>query len=188
MSETRKQIFEAANKCFMQYGFSKTSLKMVSELSGLSRVTIYKHFDNKDNLFREVLVKHMEELACTAEESLRHETIYWRKLERLIDAWVISPLETLASDMVINDLKHAGKQVGENILVKWYDVLQDNLNAITQEAAREGEIDPAKLGMSSERISMVIGIMIHGLANRNVSDLRQGVADIIDFLKATLKS
>ena len=188
MNQTQKEIFDAANKCFFQYGYSKTSLKMVSDLSGLSRVTIYKHFENKENLFREVLITTFEGRIAEANEALRHETVYWRKLELLIDAWVVSPLESIASDMVINDLKHAGKRIGEDFLGKWHRILQDSLNSITKEAAETGQIDPAKFGMSINQVSKVIGIMIGGLANSNVNDLRQGVADIITFLKATLQA
>ena len=187
MNQTQKQIFEAAQQCFFQYGYTKTSLKMVSDLSGLSRVTIYKHFTNKENLFREVINATLKNSAAEAEQSLRHEADYWVKLEILINAWLVSPLESIASDMVINDLRHASKQIGEDFLDKWKKVLQDNLDAITRAAVETGQIEPAKLGMNAERVSEVIGIMISGLSNLNIQELRQGAAQSILFLQAALR-
>lgn len=47
----RKLILDAARDCFLQYGFSKTSLDDVAKKAGISRPLIYRQYENKDALF-----------------------------------------------------------------------------------------------------------------------------------------
>jgi AcrR family transcriptional regulator len=49
------RILEAAQACFSQYGFQKTSMEDVAREAGLSRRSVYRHFPDKAALFREVM-------------------------------------------------------------------------------------------------------------------------------------
>ncbi|MEL7354013.1 MAG: TetR/AcrR family transcriptional regulator [Cyanobacteria bacterium P01_A01_bin.116] len=52
----KEQILQGALKIFFQQGYEGTSMDRVAIAAGVSKITIYKHFQNKQDLF-EVLVK-----------------------------------------------------------------------------------------------------------------------------------
>lgn len=49
--ETRKLILTEATRIFEEFGYQKTSMRMVQEKTNLSKGTLYYHFKNKDDLF-----------------------------------------------------------------------------------------------------------------------------------------
>ncbi|MFD0897406.1 TetR/AcrR family transcriptional regulator [Loigolactobacillus binensis] len=59
----RKLIVDAAYQLMTKKGIQKTSIKEVSELSGISFVTLYKYFKNKDELADAVALLFFKENA-----------------------------------------------------------------------------------------------------------------------------
>ena len=68
--EKRASIREAAARLFMSEGFERTSMDGIANAAGVSKQTIYSHFNNKDELFRScVMTKTREyELLVDAEQ------------------------------------------------------------------------------------------------------------------------
>jgi AcrR family transcriptional regulator len=54
-SDRRRQIAEAALRCFMRNGFEATSMGDIIAESGLSAGAIYLHYENKQDLIRRVV-------------------------------------------------------------------------------------------------------------------------------------
>jgi len=52
---TRERILTAAAQLFTRDGIRPTSVDHISDLAGLTKVTLYKHFRSKDELIAEVL-------------------------------------------------------------------------------------------------------------------------------------
>ena len=47
----REQIIEAAQALFLRDGYSRTSMEAIRVEAGVSKPTLYNHFDSKENLF-----------------------------------------------------------------------------------------------------------------------------------------
>lgn len=58
----RDAILEAAQTCFTQEAYDRVSLDAVAEMAGVSKVTIYSHFPNKEALFVAALSAGVEEV------------------------------------------------------------------------------------------------------------------------------
>ena len=57
---TRRQLLEVATRLFAAQGFDDTSIEQVLTEAGVSRGSLYHHFDGKDRLF-EAVVEHVEQ-------------------------------------------------------------------------------------------------------------------------------
>jgi AcrR family transcriptional regulator len=55
MEQKRTAIVAAARQTFLDSGYSQTSMDGIAELAEVSVKTIYRHFDNKDELFSAVM-------------------------------------------------------------------------------------------------------------------------------------
>lgn len=53
--EKRSDILAAAGKCFLEYGFEGASMDAIASEAGVSKLTVYSHFRNKDVLFKDVI-------------------------------------------------------------------------------------------------------------------------------------
>lgn len=58
-----KQIVEAAIAEFLERGFADASMDRISARAEVSKRTVYKHFESKENLFLELINRHWERFA-----------------------------------------------------------------------------------------------------------------------------
>jgi len=59
--EKRSAILAAGKRLFPQYGFEGTSMDAVAAEAGVSKLTVYSHFNDKETLFVEVVRAKCEE-------------------------------------------------------------------------------------------------------------------------------
>lgn len=55
MRRKRSAIVHAARKLFLEGGYAKTSMDSIAEAAGVGIKTVYRHFENKDDLFSAVM-------------------------------------------------------------------------------------------------------------------------------------
>lgn len=55
MQKKRKAIVDAAFREFLESGYSQTSMDRIAMAAGVSVKTVYRHFENKDDLFSTVM-------------------------------------------------------------------------------------------------------------------------------------
>ena len=60
--EKRAAILTAAKMLFIRNAFAGTSMDAIAAEAGVSKLTVYSHFGDKDNLFREVIRSRIEDL------------------------------------------------------------------------------------------------------------------------------
>ena len=60
--EIRKKLLEAAVELFDEKGFSRATMREISDRAGLSAGTIYKYFPNKDKIFHAYFDDKVDEL------------------------------------------------------------------------------------------------------------------------------
>jgi len=56
------QLVSAAAAAFLDGGFDGTSMEAVAERAGVTRLIVYRHFDNKETLYRAVLTSVTQQL------------------------------------------------------------------------------------------------------------------------------
>jgi len=77
---TKTRIFMAAAELFSERGYSGVSMREISELSGVSKPTVYYHFKSKEGIYKELLdrgmlhefesLKRIQELHLPAREKM----------------------------------------------------------------------------------------------------------------------
>jgi len=60
--EKRAAILLAAKTLFIRNAFAGTSMDAIASEAGVSKLTVYSHFGDKDNLFREVIRSRIQDL------------------------------------------------------------------------------------------------------------------------------
>lgn len=57
----RAAILRAAGTCFLKAGFARASMDAIAEQAGVSKLTVYSHFRNKDLLFKAMIAAKCSE-------------------------------------------------------------------------------------------------------------------------------
>lgn len=84
----RRDILDAAERVFGQYGVHEGSVRQIAELSGFSTGAIYLFFDNKQHLLAETLARRGAELMRALQGVAAEDDAPLQRLHRIVDATV----------------------------------------------------------------------------------------------------
>lgn len=93
IEERKKDILDAALYCFLNFGYSKTSMDDVAKKAGISRPLIYLKFKNKEDLllglFDYVMEGRLEEAEKVVDQNnLTKKEKLWRMIEIIkVEPW-----------------------------------------------------------------------------------------------------
>ena len=92
---SRQIILATSREIFLQHGYNDGSMDIIAQRSGVSKTTLYAHFESKEALFNQVVVEMVEEhghdaaavLELPPEGDFRHAlvTVGQRMLDVLLD-------------------------------------------------------------------------------------------------------
>lgn len=68
--QVRVKVVEAAQRLFLERGYARTTLREISAEAGVSYGSIYHHFQDKDGIFRELILENFEKTQRTADRRL----------------------------------------------------------------------------------------------------------------------
>jgi AcrR family transcriptional regulator len=102
--QTKQQILTAAFECFLQYGYSKSTLGDIAKKAGISRTSIYLYFSNKEDLFITMNKNLHVSYVAKSEEILKSDLSDREKLTGIIDVWIVDHYKKIKNTMYANDL------------------------------------------------------------------------------------
>ena len=163
----RSEILEAAERLFNQSGFDRLSLGTIAGEAGLSKASLYMHFEDKEELFRALITHVLHQPMARAEAAAKSGAglpaklfeILWTKVGYFYSVSRnsehghanIDSATTLAADIVANDRRTYARLIAR--------VLQD--------ATDRNEIDPARASFSSKSLAETLIAATHGLARND---------------------
>lgn len=66
--EVKQRILNKTEEMFYQFGYSKVTMEEIASSLSMSKKTLYKHFDNKENILREIIRSKKCEVESYVEE------------------------------------------------------------------------------------------------------------------------
>lgn len=179
--EKRKAIFAAARKIFREKGYINTSMQEIADAAGVSKLTLYSHFEDKDDLFRMALeelgqaIRFDQDLVSIAEKSDPHTTLM--HVARFVMITLTSP-ESLASQrMVLAEARHF-PHVSRAYIFAGLDGflvrLEDGLNTIARRYPEYHFPNPKRAA------SMLYGMVKGDLQPRFLYDVNPPSVDIVE--------
>jgi TetR/AcrR family transcriptional regulator, regulator of autoinduction and epiphytic fitness len=93
-----EQILQGAMQEFLQHGYAGTSMDRVAVAAGVSKATVYSHFQDKEGLFKVLL----EQLT-----SKKNNSIFGTEPIEGEPATILRQIATKALEQMINDQEHS---------------------------------------------------------------------------------
>jgi AcrR family transcriptional regulator len=150
-----EQVLDAAFKLFAERGIDATSMDAISEVSGVSKATIYKHWKDKDALCLEVLSHMHRDLPEFDSGDLRADVVAflsYRPPQRRSRMW---------NRMVPHLLAYASRNpsFGKVWRARVMEPSRNKLMELLKRGIAEGELPP-DLDLSLS-VAMLLGPMIY---------------------------
>lgn len=89
----RQQVVDTATELFSMHGFHPVGVDAIIDASGVARMTLYRHFEGKDDLIREVLEQRCQMILDSIGESMQAKKTAVERLKAIFD-WYGSWFET----------------------------------------------------------------------------------------------
>jgi AcrR family transcriptional regulator len=169
----RQAILDAAHDQFSQYGFRKTSMDDIARSLGISRASLYSHFENKDEIFRCVSVS-IHERALDKANRLLQDSEKNDLTERVANALLArhGPFQR-----AVVESQHGAELYDEysrlcgEVVIQSQKRFESMLASTLRSAARTGEIDLKKNGLSAANAAELLNLSAAGL-KRGASDMK----------------
>lgn len=185
LDNSRADILEAAATCFMEKGYTETSIDDVARSLGATKGRIYHYFRSKADLFAEVFRAGMD-MNFAAVEPLRHEagraSARWR---RMAFAHVIQMITTRAFQRAVwigVEMHLRGATTPEqrsvfNELVEYRSQYSHLFREVMLAARDEGDFDFDNLSIANQLMFMTLNSPIFWYAPRT-GETRADIEDI----------
>lgn len=155
----RKTILDAAGELFLEHGYEGFSMRRVAERIGYSATTIYRYYEDKDDLLFAVVNEGFSEFARQLTEAAESVKNPLKRLEALGHAYIRfglnNPVYYQMMFMQRADLLFESRKEQTRPMIESFDVLQRSVRAAMDAGVmRRGDV---------ETYSRVIWSVVHGV-------------------------
>jgi len=147
MTEEEKQrrrdsLLEAAKKLFLRFGYSKTTMDMIAEKSYISKGTIYLYFQNKEELFHELVEREALGMQRFLARSLKDEKSVAKQLQIIF----YKTLEYLEQNPFLKSILQRDMEVISPRNIEYVLTIENkyisSVEEYVQTGIEKGEIEP----------------------------------------------
>lgn len=162
----REAILAAAFVQFMRYGYRRTAMEDIARETGVSRASLYRHFANKQEIFRSLAEGLHDEAVTAAEAALKAPGPIEDRVRGALEAKSVRFLEVAHGSPHGGELVDEGSRLCGELASTSEARVQKLLTEALRAAARSGEVDLGAAGLSAvaaaELLVLAAGGLKHG--------------------------
>jgi AcrR family transcriptional regulator len=138
-----KKLLDKAEELFLKFGYTSVSVDQIAKEAGISKMTVYKHFHSKEELFIKVLMNNTDRHTKMIIEKIDEKYHTFEKIEALY-AYMLE-VNNLLSPILIKDIMDRASLLQiliaykeQRTLAMWRRIVEDG---IQKKEIRELDID-----------------------------------------------
>lgn len=186
--EKRDAVLEAAADVFSRYGFRRTSMNDVAEAAGISRPALYLMFDNKEDMFRQLVSYRQAQAIDAAADVLSGDGPAADRVKRAVLAYERVFYEPVAGSPHGAEFMDLNQGVASEDLARGRERLVGHLADCLDDALARGEIRFPDSAMSPSDFAHLLMFSITGMkkAASSIEDFRQKIRDVCAIFMASV--
>ncbi len=172
----RRVILDAAGELFLEQGYEGFSMRRVAERIGYSATTIYRYYEDKDDLLFAVVNEGFSEFARQLAEAADGASNPLKRLEALWHAYfrfgLENPVYYQMMFMQRADLLFESQREQTRPMIESFDVLQKAVRAAMDAGVmKRGDV---------ETYSRVIWSLVHGMTSLALADPKRFTSEVME--------
>jgi len=162
-SPTRRRILAAAEKRFAAFGYRRTGIAEIAREAGVAAGTLYRYFENKEEIFRAVMRDLLDSWLETARRVLREGGTAVERLGRLGQASVDFNRENALINSVY---RRDGEIIFAPLLEELHEHLLTQNVAMIADVIRDGIREGTLRDVDPERAAFILFLGGDALSNQ----------------------
>lgn len=175
--ERREQILEAAKGRFQRYGYSKTTMEEIAADAAISKGTIYLYFENKEDVFNELLAREALDMERFLYRRVKSEESAVRQLEMIFTG----ALEYLERHPFLDSILRRDVEIVSPRIMKHVFSIEERYVSVVEDYVRRG-VERGEIEAFNPRLLAYILYKIFE-AFSYASTLEKGVCDKRDIVR-----
>lgn len=190
----KEKIKKSAVKLFNKYGINKVSMDEIASNANVSKVTIYKYFNSKDELYTEVIKMVYTETFIAIEEIVNREISFIDKLKFIISSKIQSTKtnqgnflqEIIENNYETNEYIHENfKSRTKELIFKFFDqgrqdgYIRDDISnelliqylEIFQTGLNDKSEEIIHLSKENNVLEKMIDLYFFGIINKEINEI-----------------
>lgn len=149
----REAILDASKKLFVQLGFDAVSMDQIAAEAGVSKLTVYSHFGDKETLFAAAVESHCANGMPSSLFEDRPETPVRERLMEIATAFysMISSPEAIAGHRILCSPQLANSHLPQLFWESGPRRVQDGFAALLDARVAAGELDIPDTALASSQ-------------------------------------
>ncbi|MGG0410458.1 TetR/AcrR family transcriptional regulator [Peribacillus simplex] len=140
--DRKKLILEAATKSFSLFGYKATTMDQVAKIANVGKGTIYTFYKNKEELFKEIVQRMIEEMKYEAEQSLDDQLSFFENLHRAVYRILEFRQEHQLSLKLLQEEKEIGTPAVQEMVNEMEEAIVSYIKEKLKIAIDKGYIQP----------------------------------------------
>ncbi len=140
--DRRTEVVNAAAKSFAMFGYKATTMDQVAKIARVGKGTIYTFFDNKEQLFEEIMNNFIKEILAVAEAAIDPDKPFAENLHRCLLDVLTYRREHELSVRLSMEMKEFGSAAAGFGIRMTEEALNGFVSGAVQDAIIKGEIKP----------------------------------------------
>ncbi len=191
-SATRESILDAARTLLARQGYRRTSMEHVAREAGLSRRTLYLHFEDKRRLFLATIGKLVDGLLARLEQEARAVGAPAERLRAMLELRVLYRFDGVADhyqslDELMAHLRPAYLERRE----QWFASEAQLLARVIEEGMRQGEFARGPAGaLARSLVTATNALLPYSLSPRELGarkEVERAIGDLAQLLVRGLR-
>ncbi len=137
--ETRSNILDKARKLFLARGFSKVTTDDIARSIGVSKKTLYKHFDSKEELLEASLFQMLGDTGLRIEKTVNDESTLFPEKLFSVRKIVLETVTSLKPEF-LRDVRKNARSLWQKIEVFRREKLSANISTLIKTGKSRGYI------------------------------------------------
>ncbi len=162
-SNTRQKIITSARECFLKCGFRASNMSLISKLAGFSRVTLHKHFKNKERIFHAVCLDYQTQCQQQCQVIRDQDLPCWDMIQQVTDVWTNTAFDEVHDSLVLKELLFEAHQVAADIFTQATEDLTKMLKEILDNGIKRSELSLQACQLSSTQLAVIILATLSGI-------------------------
>lgn len=165
------RVLDSSLAVFCRYGFQKTTMQDIATAAGMSRAALYLHFKNKEDVFRSGSIRAHSQVMDEVAAQLAGPGSVMDRVEAALVAYFAGLMEEITASPHGPELFDATTELVGDLARQARVNLIQLIAAQLNQADEDGEIDLARVTVSSDELAGFLVAAIDGLKHQQVSAL-----------------
>jgi AcrR family transcriptional regulator len=184
----RERALSAAQECFVQYGFKRTSMDDIAQKADISRAALYLLFPNKEAIFRTLSQQLHDAALDRAAAALQSHAALTDRLRAAFEGKMLEFLRLVQESPHGAELADLDHGIGADIAQAADNQFRELLVNTLENAARDGDITFDRIGADAGQCAKLLLLAVRGLKSEwsGVEVYHQQLAQLVQVFGVAL--